>query len=121
MRSLATTMLTMMLLASCGDDGVIYNRPPFSRSEHTFDFRNSEEFISRSAEFADDHQLEMSVNRFGDGKFSVLLYNRSINLSAVNTVHPSTITIGAISRSHPTPADQELARRYFSHMAPLLK
>lgn len=120
MRRLGITLSAVALLVSCGDNGIIYNKSPFSRAEYTFEDQNSEEFISRSIEFASAHELETAVNRFGGGRFSVLLYNQNLNLVALNTTRPRKITIDATSRHEPTPAERQLAEQYVDHVASLL-
>lgn len=120
MRAILTCVCASILVSSCGSPGVIYDKDPFFTTEVAMPQEMSEPFILRSIQFSEDSNLKISVNRFGNGKFSVLLYNNDMNITALNTVHDGRVIITSISRGEPRDIEIRTIRNYMSSLQFLL-
>lgn len=119
LRQLFMFVLMFGAFYGCSGDNVIVNKDRYFKVELPFEERDYEMLIKMSERFADERGLETAVNRFGEGKFSVLLYNDRINISALNGMRNGIVEVDAISRGNPTEHDQRLVEAYVDELRPL--
>jgi hypothetical protein len=119
----ASISLACAFLAGCGPDRIVIEETsPYFETTLQLPSRNAERFIRASEQFAEGHRLQISVNRFGGASFSVLMYDAKpakLNLTAINTIAPDKVTVGAYSTTLPTEAQIQLARAYVAAVVPL--
>jgi hypothetical protein len=107
-------------LFSCNDSHVILNKDPFFTEKLKISSDKSDELIDISIRFAESNRLNIDVNRFGQGKISVLLYDENINIGAVNTIHIGEFEVDAMARGEATGKGFSLAKEYVSALRPLV-
>lgn len=105
-------------ICACSNPNTILEKSPFASQESPLPRDRVNEFIARSEDFASRNNLRAEVNRFGDNKFSILIYDRSINITVINTVRNEIVQINAISREDPTRREEDLFRGYVTAIRP---
>ena len=105
--------LSALLTAfGCKKSDVITDRSPFLERRLNIPDNRSEDVINSSIEFTKKNGLNVSVNRFGNRKISILIFNNNLNIQAINTTNPGKFDVSAISRSAPNSNERSMAAKY---------
>lgn len=116
MSRLLVTTCAASLLFGCGPSAIITETAPFDEVVKDLASSDAPSFVRSSQDFAKKHDLEIIVNEFADGTFSVVLHDKpppSINLIALNTVNQGKVDLSAIASGMPTARQQQLAKDFF--------
>jgi hypothetical protein len=109
-------VLSLFIPAGCDRSDVITDKDPYFHRTVNIRENRVAEIAEASKRFGKTNGLAVSINEFDNKHISVLIYDKKINLTALNTVARDTFVINAYSRSEPTQRDIDLANRYYTLM-----